>query len=361
MIFALLGAVVVVLAGGAPTRAATSFEGLNRALTDGVVIPAYQRFAVATAALEPALGAFCAAPTPASLAAARQAFATAMDGWQQAQPIVFGPARSSGAASAVQLVPYGRDAITRQVNQAVAAMDPALVAPGGLAGKSIALTGFPALERLLYDDDLPVKTPTPEAEYACALALAVARNLAGISAGILDEWQRPGGFRETVLTAAAGNDVYYDAEEVAADLLQSLHAALDVAIAVKLERALGHSLESARPTRLESWRSQLSLANLRSNLTTAEALYAADGGFGEVLVASPGGAALDQAIRQRLAHVVALLDSIEGPLAVAIRQPAERPKVEQLLAELRALRRSLRNELAPAIGLVIGFNATDGD
>jgi predicted lipoprotein len=46
---------------------------------------------------------------------------------------------------------------------------------------------------------------------------------------------------------------------------------------------------------------------------------------------------------------------------VAIKQPAERPKVEQLLAELKTLRRMLRNELAPAISLVIGFNATDGD
>ena len=80
-----------------------------------------------------------------------------------------------------------------------------------------------------------------------------------------------------------------------------------------------------------------------------------------MLLASAGGAALDQAIRQRLAQLFALLDGIQGPLAVAIKQPAERPKVEQLLAELKALRRTLRNELAPAIGLVIGFNATDGD
>ena len=116
------------------------------------------------------------------------------------QPIAFGPIRSSGAMSVIQLFPYGRDAITRQVNQAVAAMDPALVAAGGLVGKSVALTGFPALERLLYDaDGLPVTTRTPETAYACALAVAVARNLAGIAASILAEWQDS--FRAVVLSA----------------------------------------------------------------------------------------------------------------------------------------------------------------
>ena len=49
------------------------------------------------------------------------------------------------------------------------------------------------------------------------------------------------------------------------------------------------------------------------------------------------------------------------PLAAAIDPPGPRAEVLELLAELQALRRAGANELAPAIGLVIGFNATDGD
>lgn len=55
------------------------------------------------------------------------------------------------------------------------------------------------------------------------------------------------------------------------------------------------------------------------------------------------------------------MDGIQGPLVVAIEPPSERPKVEQLLVDLKALRNSLRLEIAPALDLVIGFNATDGD
>jgi predicted lipoprotein len=206
-----------------------------------------------------------------------------------------------------------------------------------------------------------VTASTPATDYACALALAVARNLAGIAAGILQQWQGPDGYRAVVLSAAEGNDVYYDAEEMAGDFIQSIHTALDVAIAVKLEQAIGISPAKARPKRLESWRSERSLANMRANLETARALYTTDGAFSDLLVARAGGAALDQATRERFAGLLGLLDSIQGPLVVAIVQPSERPKVEQLLVDLKALRKSLRLEIAPALGLVIGFNATDGD
>jgi predicted lipoprotein len=42
----------------------------------------------------------------------------------------------------------------------------------------VALTGFPALEQILYDDErLPAPgRSTPDADYACALAAAIAGN-----------------------------------------------------------------------------------------------------------------------------------------------------------------------------------------
>ena len=43
----------------------------------------------------------------------------------------------------IELFPDRRGAISRQLSRALAAKDQALVAPGGLAGKSVALTGFP--------------------------------------------------------------------------------------------------------------------------------------------------------------------------------------------------------------------------
>jgi predicted lipoprotein len=135
-------ALLLLLALPPAALAQAPVERLNRALTDEVVIPAYGRFAESTQALAAVVGEFCAAPTADRLAAARGAFAEAMAGWQAVQPFVFGPARATGTAAVIELFPDPRGAIGRQLGKTLAAMDPALTTPGGLAGKSVALTGF---------------------------------------------------------------------------------------------------------------------------------------------------------------------------------------------------------------------------
>jgi uncharacterized protein len=347
----------------APARAQSALDDLNLALTDEVVIPGYRRFAEVTGALEAAVSGFCKDPAPARLEDARRAFAEAMVAWQRVQPIVFGPIVAGARTSVVELFPDRRGAISRQLSGALAAGDPELLAPGGLEGKSVALTGFPALEQILYDDArLPAAgTSGTEADYACALAAAIARNLAAVAAGVLDEWQRPGGFRDLVLTAAAGNDAYFAAEDASGDLLKSLHNALQSVIALKLEPPLGAALEQAKPRQAESWRSELSLANIRANLETAQALYASPGGFGAALGAMAGQDQLDQAMRERFTEAFAALDAIGLPLDAAVEDPAERVRVEALLGAVRSLRLLVGQALAPALGLLVGFNAMDGD
>ena len=354
---------LALLAVGPSARAASLYEDLNRELADGVIVPGYQRFAAATEALEATVSAFCGAPTPERLEAARGAFEQAMLAWQHVQPIVFGPIVAGARASTIQLFPDQRGAISRQLSKALAAKEPGLVAPGGLEGKSVALTGFPALEQILYDDDrLPAAGASgADAVYACALAAAIARNLAGLAAGVLDDWQRPGGFRDSMLTAAAGNDAYFAAEDASGDLLKSLHTALQGVIALKLEAPLGASLEEAKPRRAESWRSGLSLANIRANLETADALYAAPGGFSAALKTLTEGDELDQAIRQGFGRAFAQLDAIGSPLDAAVEDPAARAQVEALLAEVKGLRQLVSEQLAPALDLLVGFNAMDGD
>jgi uncharacterized protein len=346
-----------------PADSAEVLEELNRQLTDTVVVPGYQRFAAAAQSLDGAVAAFCNTPAPEQLEAARSAFAQAMLAWQQVQPIVLGPTDAKVRTPIIQLFPDRRGVVPRFLSQALAAKEPALVAPGGLQGKSVALTGFPALEQILFDD---VRLPsadgsTADADYACALAAAIARNLAGQAAGALDDWQRPGGFRDAVLTAAAGNDFYFDTKEATADLIKSLYLALHSAIVVKLEGPLGASLEQAKPRRAESWRSGLSLANIRANLETAQALYAGAGGFGDALEALTDEDQLDWAVRQGFERAFAQLDAIEAPLSVAVAEPTARAQLEALVREFKGLRLLVAEQLAPALGLLIGFNAMDGD
>jgi predicted lipoprotein len=83
----------------------------------------------------------------------------------------------------------------------------------------------------------------------------------------------------------------------------------------------------------------------------------------DALLADPA-AATHQAAKEawlaaRLPHQQA--EAIALPLHAAVEDPKGRAQVEALLAEVKSLRLLVGQDLAPALGLLIGFNAMDGD
>ena len=337
---------------------ALDFEALNRSLTERVTVPAYERLAAATARLDEATRGFCDEPTEARLRVAEAAFHETMDAWQWAQPIAFGPVAEAGRAARIQFWPDKGGTASRQIKRALAARDPALIAAGGLVGKSAGLQNLAAYERILFGRGAAIASG--QDPYACSLAAAIARFQAALAADILADWTAPGGHREAVLTAAQGNAHYADAEEAATQYLKSLSGTLDLIVRLKLERPLGKTVEKARPRRAESWRSARSLRNIIANLETAQTLYIAPGGFGDLLTAA-GVEPLDIGLRTGIDAALDLARSIDVPFHEAIADPEARVKLLDLLNRLKSLRLLISGPLAEEIGLVVGFNALDGD
>jgi hypothetical protein len=58
---------------------------------------------------------------------------------------------------------------------------------------------------------------------------------------------------------------------------------------------------------------------------------------------------------------IATARGINVPLARAVADPAARRQVEKLLLQIRALKQLVSQRLSAATGLVVGFNALDGD
>ena len=333
---------------------------MNLALTDRVVIPAYRQMAGAMDRLQHASVRFCEAE--ASWRDVTRAFDAAMDAWQAAQPIAFGPVTWEARNARIQFWPDKRGTGGRQVERALEARDPALTEPNGLVGKSVALQSLATYERLLYGmgEGFAVDTADARSRYACALAAAIARFQATLAAEVLADWSEPDGFRAAVTTAAQGNRHYQSDDEVAADFLKSLSGTLDLATKLKLDRPLGDSLERARPRRAESWRSGRSLANLIANLETAQALYGLPGGFGDLLAAT-GAEALDSGIRKSFLEALAAARAITGPLRETVTDPTRREGIANLRERLRSLHLLIAGPMAQEIGLIVGFNALDGD
>ena len=353
----LLLALLALVAPALPA-AALSYGEVNTTLVDEVVVPAYERYAAATSRLPGSIEALCASPDMARLDAAQQAWREAMLAWQHAQPIGFGPVADQGLAPQIEFWPDKHGTAGRQFSQALADRDPALLEPDHLAGQSVGLTSLVSLERLLFGDEV---LDPDGGDYACAYALAIARHQARLADALAKAWNGAGGFRSVVAGADTGNDVFFSAYDPAAALYRSLADTLDGAIQVKLEPAMGDSLDAARGRRAENWRSQMELASIAANLETARALYATPGGFGDLYQALGGDPAVDQQVRAGFEQALQTAQAIPLPLAEAVEDPAAREQVQQLVDQLKQLRELVRGPVVAALGLSIGFNATDGD
>jgi predicted lipoprotein len=354
----LLPALLVLLAPCLP--AAQSYDEVNAVLVDQVVVPAYQRYAAATSRLPATIEALCASPDQERLAAAQGAWRAAMLAWQHAQPIGFGPVRDRGLAPQIEFWPDKHGTAGRQFSQAMASRAPSLLDSAQLSGKSVGLTTLVSLERLLFDD---VILDPESGDFACAYALAIARHQVALADDLADAWTAPDGFRTVVTSAGAGagNEVFFSAYDPAAALYRSIADTLDGAIQVKLEPPLGDSLKAARGRRAENRRSGMALASVAANLETARDLYATPGGFGDLFAALGGDPVVDEQVRAGFEAALRTAQDIPLPLSEAVEDPAARKQVQQLVGQIKQLRELIRGPIVAALGLSIGFNATDGD
>jgi predicted lipoprotein len=348
------GLAVLLLAGAA--QAAQEAPYLR--VADEHILPAYRALADHTSALQREAVAFCQAPAAEPLHALRQGFHAALDYWQAIEHVRFGPVEFQQRRYRFALWPDKRGAVGKHLAQLLEKRDTTALAPDPFARTSIAVQGFSALERLLFEPEAePARFADSESgRYRCAVLQAITRNLAQMAGDIVEEWLRgEHPYRDQLVTAAAGNLVFEGALAADARLLGDLHTALQAVLEQKLALPLGASAAEAQPKRAESWRSARSLRNVRLNLAACEALH-------RVAFASRLG---DDALRGRVAdafaRALAALDAVGMPLEDAVSQPAGRARLEaarDVVAELAVLAATAMPE---ALGVTLGFNSLDGD
>ncbi len=350
---ALIAMAVVAPLGSAQAQT-PDFAAANRVWSEQVALPRYLAHEETTAALADSLAAYCAGET--ELAAAHAAFHAVMDSWQRLQPLTLGPIMEGFGPARVQFWPDKRGIGAKQLRSALADADPALLDEDVLAEHSVALHNLQTLELLLFGDN-----PSAPDSYACDLAAAIARHQRTLAANLHDGWQGPDGFLAEVISAdSGGSDLYYDAFEVSTAYYGALAAGLDTLIATKLEPPLGDDLAGSRPKRAENWRSARSLANIRANLKTLRELFVVPAGFAD-LMDQTGSSALAQGLVDQFDAAVAQIDAIEVPLRDAVGEAEARAELVELLATLARIRLMVSGPVARELGLVAGFNASDGD
>ena len=316
------------------------------------ILPAYAAQSEAAAALVDALEDYCGGET--DLAAVEARFAELFLAWQRSSIVQMGPVMQAEGPMRVQLWPDPKGFSDRAVRAALNAEDPALLAEGGLEGRSIALTNLTALETLIY-------RPLPPDAYACALATAIARFQADLAAGLVTAWTGGSAFRRDYDSAAAGNDRYATVDDLIRDMLAGAVVHVDRVRKFKLLRGLGNEPGEARPGRTEAIDSGLGLASIEVSFRSLAAFY--DTPYGLFDIAPDIGGSMDYYVLGQAAGSVA--DSLSFETASLEEIAAEDgPRAAELrgYADIVLYHESfLKTGFTDAIGLTAGFTAADGD
>lgn len=349
---AMLLALCLLAAAGNAFAAEPDYRAINADATKRHILPRYAALADATGKLSDAAKAFCAVPAGGKIAPLQAAWRQGMAAWQNAQHLRFGPVEYFNRLPRFAFWPDPRSVAQRQLGELFDKHDAASIAAEKLVTGSVAIQGFSALERELFEPAEATKLATEP--FRCQWLQAVAGNLAAMARDIDADWNGPPqDFAKKYLKADGDGSQYHAPSEATLDLFKSLYTGVELVADHKL-RPLADKLAAAKPRLSESWRSETSLDNIKVNLGAAYDLYTSlEPGVPE--------ASLRTEIAQAFATAIASAAAVTVPLEKAVADAATRPSAEKLRRDASALKRLLAEKLAPALGLPLGFNALDGD
>ena len=349
----------------APARA-YDHEGLARDALEHHIRPGYAAFDKAAADLSAAATVLCGAPSADGLAHAKAAFKDAALSWARVEHLHFGPIADDKRSERLIYWPDPKGLVRKQAAAIIETADETAF-DGRLAGKSVAVQGFTALDAVLFgagsqELQLPAATGSPRCRYTQALTA----NIASIAKATAEGW-KPGSTFETIwLKPGDGNSTYLSAKETTQALLQSYVTGLELLRDTRLKGQLG--LQKAGGKALEPMlpNSGLALPYLQASIEGLKSLLS-DGGFisrqTDPPVTDPG------------KQVMTILGSINDELTRAIDAAASAGKLSQTpfkddaaREKLIAMGFPLKNAyvtggqtIADQASITLGFSALDGD
>lgn len=296
------------------------------------ILPGYDQLVAETGALAELARESCETERLA------RAFHATFDVWMGVQHIHLGPAEDEGRGLAIAFWPDPKG-LGRKAQLALLTGDPAKLSPDAFADQSVAARGLTGLERLLWPE-----APLPADP--CPLIRASAIDLARLATEIRDGWT--GGYADLMLNAgAAGNTAYLSPEEARQALFTLVVTGLEHLRDQRLGRPLG-TFDRPAPEKAEARAAGRSLRNVELALLALRDMVT------QLSDAAPKTlAALDRAI--------GLAQGLDDPTLAGVAEPARRLKVEVLQQAVEAARLAAVEELGPALGVGLGFNAQDGD
>jgi uncharacterized protein len=266
-----------------------------------------------------------------------------MAAWMKLQGQQRGPEKALQQSWNVQFWPDKKDTTGHKMR--ALAKSPQHWNLDSIAKAGVTVQGLGALEWLLYDSSSELNISDVPNDSVCQLGAAISTNLTNKAEIIAAEW-RVNPWQQ------------FDQTAWIADYVALLSNQLEFTIS-KLVRPMAN-IGQPRPYFAESWRSLNSLNNIKANIEAIQMLYLADGH------------GLDAELRRKGLDDVALrmssqLENImqnwpeQAELFNSLQTKDGYRSALSLRNKLEQLSYLLHDEVAVGLGVVVGFNATDGD
>jgi predicted lipoprotein len=314
------------------------------------VIPRIDALKAAADPLPGAVGDLCRTGSAAASETLSSQFGKVVVAYAGVDFLRFGPMLEAGRRERLSFWPDPRGFMNRQLRLILLNKDQSIVQPGAIAKQSAAVQGLSALEILITDKDVPLG-PGEASQFRCALAEAIALNVASVAGEITDEWEKPGGWKDKMLQPGPNNDTYKDASESASELVKALLVGLSLTADLQLKPHIDPKLKLAPPYEKSGLQKAFYAASIASLRGLYDALALEDflkpdkdwvknwaGGAWRTIEAS---------------------DGVGGRSEKA--QRADAPPLREVFDKMNGLRKLVIGEMTVDAGLTVGFNELDGD
>ena len=333
---------------------ADAFVEINRDIALNHIAPGYNKFASATERMNNIISSFV--DKEADITSLRAVFGEVMDAWMAIQHLRFGPAQVQARAYRIQFWPDTRNRVGRQLGSVLASERTDLVSdPAAMANSSVALQGLPALERLLYEIEL-----TPES-YAIQLAKAITANLQTIATSLTTNWAPGGEWSERLYLTKQDSKSFPTAAHATSTLLLAMTTQLEFIVDKKINLPLGGETGNHRLRLAESWRSSRSLRNIRLNIVALINLFEQGEGRFRRLIENTGNESIAESVSSALHSGLRTIELLPENFDSSIGDTEFQAKLKSVGNDLVRTQIAMSRDIAPALGIILGFNSLDGD
>lgn len=330
-------------------------------MVDGVIIPAYARFASAADQEVSSVAALCSNPGKATLTSARDGFGTLVDGFSRVEAMRFGPAREENRFEKLFFWPDRRSRGLHQVEEIIRTEDPSAADAVQLADKSVAVQGLLALDYTLSDGEAE-QALLSKGSFRCAYALAVAKRIAATAHDLHADWTGPSGYGAQLKDAGPEQHIYRSSGEAMQEVLRSAAEMLTIDRNFKIDRVIGEDVRETRIQRAPLWRSGLWLRTVDGNLAFVEALFDGDTLAGKL---DEENETLPKELRFELDQarkaVAAAADLVAGYKGEGDFNEEAYGLLKYASVPIHGAADIVESRMPGALGLTLGFNSLDGD